>query len=67
MNLIAVQCSRSTDDEDSEPRIGVVIADDPAEAERLCEALYRLLTLVINRERSSTGNPAATLLLHLLG
>ena len=40
MNLIAVQCTRSTDDEDSEPRSGIVIADDPTEAERLCEALY---------------------------
>jgi hypothetical protein len=40
MNLIAVQCSRPTDGDDSEPRIGVVIADNPTEAEQLCKAVY---------------------------
>jgi hypothetical protein len=40
MNLIAVQCRRSTDEKDDEPRIGVVIADGRAETEQLCKAMY---------------------------
>jgi hypothetical protein len=39
MNLIAVQCWRPGDDE-AEPRLGIVIADDQAEAEELCENSY---------------------------
>jgi hypothetical protein len=40
MKLIVVRCSRSGDSEDTEPRAGVVIADDSAEAERLCRTAY---------------------------
>ena len=39
MNLIAVECRRSGDD-DAEPRLGVVIAADGAEAEELCKTSY---------------------------
>jgi hypothetical protein len=39
MNLIAVQCRRSSDDEDGEPRVGVTIASSPDEAAGLIRNL----------------------------
>jgi hypothetical protein len=40
MNLITVRCTRLTDTDDDEPRLGVTIAPDALEAEEVCRAAY---------------------------
>jgi hypothetical protein len=40
MNLITVECWRAGNDEQAEPRLGVLIAAEEAEAEQLCRNAY---------------------------
>lgn len=37
MNQYRVECSRSKDDVDDEPRVAQVFASDPSQAEQLCK------------------------------
>jgi hypothetical protein len=40
MNLITVECRRAGEDQDVEPRLGVVIAADGPQAVELCKNAY---------------------------